>query len=112
LAQAGASTTGTGEEGFHSFLIIYAIVFFGIAFAAVLVGAAIMVGFLVVLFALVSAGVLSTGILVGMYRRSVAAGFRTLLVIVCGLAGLFTGAVGLWRFRSRPRRLCRCACSH
>ena len=95
-ATAGATTDGSGEEGFHSFLIIYAVVFIGIVFAAILVGAAIMVGFLVVLFALVSAGVLSTSILVGMHRRSAAAGFRTLLVIVCGLAGLFTGAVGLW----------------
>ena len=86
----------TQDDGMDMFLLFYAIAFIGIAFAAVFVGGAIMVGFLVVLFALVSAGVLSTGVLVGMRRRSAAAGFRTLLVIVCSLAGLFTGAVGLW----------------
>jgi hypothetical protein len=94
--KAGTTKAAAGDDGMDMFLLFYAIAFVGIAFAAVFVGAAIMVGFLLVLFALVSAGVLSTGVLVGMYRRSVAAGFRTLLVIVCGLAGLFTGAVGLW----------------
>ena len=96
---AGAATHNSGttqDDEMDMFLLFYAIAFVGIAFAAVLVGAAVMVGFLAVLFLLVSAGVLSTGILVGMYRRSVAAGFRTLLVIVCGLAGGFTGAVGVW----------------
>lgn len=96
-AKTTATTAGpTQDDGMDMFLLFYAIAFVGIAFAAIFVGTAILVGFLVVLFALVSAGVLSTGVLVGMYRRSIAAGFRTLLVIVCGLAGLFTGAVGLW----------------
>src|SRR6202000_930424 len=89
----------TQDDDMDMFLLFYAIGFIGVAFAVVFVGAAVMVGFLLVLFALVSAGVLSTGILVGMYRRSVAAGFRTLLVIICGLAGLFTGAIGLWLVR-------------
>jgi len=107
--RATADTTathaaGTGEnagtagedDGMNVFLFVFGMAFLCVAGAAILLGGAIMVGFLAVLFALVSAGVLSTGILAGMYRRSVAAGFRTLLVIVCGLAGLFTGAVGLW----------------
>jgi hypothetical protein len=95
-AAAAQAPDASADDGMNVFLLFFGIAFFGIAIAAIFVGAAIMVGFLVILFALVSAGVLSTGILVGMYRRSVAAGFRTLLVIACGVAGLFTGAVGLW----------------
>lgn len=84
------------DDDMDMFLLFYGIAFIGIAFAAVFVGVVIMTGFLGVLFLLVSAGVFSTSILMGMYRRSAAAGFRTLLTIGCGLAGLFTGAVGLW----------------
>jgi len=94
---AAAHTAGaTQDDDMDVFLLFYGIAFIGIAFAAVFVGAAVMVGFLAVLFVLVSAGVFSTSVLVGMYRRSAAAGFRTLLMIVCGLAGFFTGAVGVW----------------
>lgn len=96
-AGATAHTAGTTQDDdMDMFLLFYGIAFIGIAFAAVFVGAVLMVGFLAVLFLLVSAGVFSTSVLMGIYRRSAAAGFRTLLVIGCGLAGLFTGAVGLW----------------
>ncbi|HEV2482249.1 MAG TPA: hypothetical protein VGS79_21440 [Puia sp.] len=93
---AAANAGSTQDDDMDMFLLFYGIAFICIAFGAVFVGAAVLVGFLAVLFLLVSAGVFSTSVLMGMYRRSVAAGFRTLLMIICGLAGLFTGAVGLW----------------
>jgi hypothetical protein len=98
FATSGFAQTGkpADDDVFNLFLFAYAVAFLGIAGAAILIGAVIMVGFLAALFALASAGVLSTGILVGLYRRSLAAGFRTLVVLVCGLGGLFTGAIGLW----------------
>lgn len=69
----------------------------GIAmFLAMLAGTALMACFLIALFSLVSAGLFSTALLVGLHRRSVAAGFRTLVLLTCELAGLFTGGVALW----------------
>jgi hypothetical protein len=93
---ANTSAAANQDDGFSAFLLIYAIIFMAVLIGAILLGFVFLIGFLLVLFAMVSAGVLSTGILVGMQRRSVAAGFRTILMIVCCLGGVFVGSVGLW----------------
>lgn len=69
-------------------------------FVAMLAGTVLMISFLIALFSLVSAGLLSASLLVGLYRRSVAAGFRTLVLLTCELAGLFTGGIALWLVNS------------
>ncbi len=48
------------------------------------------------IFVLVSAGVISTAILVGVYKRSITAGFRTLLFIICPIGSIIAGMTGLY----------------
>lgn len=77
--------------GFTIFLAIASLVAGGI-----LAGSLAVMGSLLILFALVSAGIASAGVLVGLYRRSAAAGFKTILYMGCSLAGMLTGALGFW----------------
>jgi hypothetical protein len=96
LAQANGAATAQQDDDFAPFLLVFGVVIIAMSFAAILLGTAVLILFLVGLFAMVSAGVLSTGILVGMQRRSVAAGFKTILVIVSCFGGIFVGATGVW----------------
>jgi hypothetical protein len=96
LAQANGAATPQQDDDFAPFLLVFGVVIIAMSFAAVLLGTAVLIAFLLALFAMVSAGVLSTGILIGMQRRSVAAGFRTVLAIASCLGGVFVGATGAW----------------
>jgi hypothetical protein len=84
------------DDEFNLFLFAYLIAFCSVVVVAVIVGSVAVIMILLALFALVSAGIVSAGVLVGIYKRSVAAGFRALLVIVCSLGGIVAGAGGLW----------------
>jgi hypothetical protein len=48
------------------------------------------------IFALVTLGVLSTSVIFGMYKKSVAQGFKALMVITSACGGLVLGAAGFW----------------
>jgi len=84
------------DDEFNLFLLAYLIAFCSVVVGAVIVGSVAVIMILLALFALVSAGIVSAGVLVGIYKRSVAAGFRALVVIVCSLGGIVAGAGGLW----------------
>ena len=84
------------DDEFNLFLFAYLIAFCSVVVGAVIVGSVAMIMILLALFALVSAGIVSAGVLVGIYKRSVAAGFKALLVIICSLGGIVAGAGGLW----------------
>jgi hypothetical protein len=86
----------TPDEDFNLFLLVFGITFVCVMIGAVLAGSIAVMGFLLILFALISAGVASTGILVGLYRRSLSAGFGTILYIGCGGAGMLAGAPTFW----------------
>jgi hypothetical protein len=58
---------------------------------AAIVGSMAAALLLLALFVMASAGILSMGVLVGLYRRSVTAGFRTVLYITCALSGAILG---------------------
>jgi hypothetical protein len=86
----------TPDEDFNLFLMAFGIAFVCVMVGAVLAGSIAVMGLLLALFALISAGIASTGVLVGLYRRSLAAGFRTILYIGCSLAGMLAGAPVFW----------------
>ncbi|HXO75748.1 MAG TPA: hypothetical protein VN824_10945, partial [Puia sp.] len=65
------------DDEFNIFLMSITIAFFGMVIGGALIGAFVATLLLLFLFALVSAGILSAGILTGLYRRSIAAGFKT-----------------------------------
>lgn len=89
-ATASADDDGLGSPVVFAFLLGCA----GIAVGAGIVGAMFAVMILGVLVLLALAGILSAGVLVGLYRRSMTAGFKTVLLLACSLGGLVTGAGG------------------
>jgi len=94
-AKAGLSDPGPATDDMP-FALIAAVAFLSLALGGAIIGAFAATLFLIALLALVSAGILSAGILYGLHKRSVAAGFKTLLLIVCSLGGIVAGAGGFW----------------
>ena len=84
------------DDEFNIFLLAITIAFFSMVIGGALIGAFAATLLLLSLFALVSAGILSAGILTGLYRRSIAAGFKTILVIICSLSGIIGGTICFW----------------
>lgn len=95
-ATVSASATRQDNEEFNVFLLALGTAFVCIVLGATLAGSMLATLFLLSVFLLVSAGVLSVGVLVGFYRRSIAAGFRTVLMIVSIGGGVFCGAIAFW----------------
>lgn len=95
-AAATVATSATEDDEFNIFLLALGTAFVCIVLGATLAGSMLATLFLLGVFLLVSAGVLSVGVLVGFYRRSIAAGFRTALMIVCIGGGIACGAVAFW----------------
>lgn len=96
VAAAAVSATRQDDEEFNVFLLALGTAFVCIVLGATLAGSMLATLFLLGVFLLVSAGVLSVGILVGFYRRSVTAGFRTVLMIACIGGGVSCGAIAFW----------------
>jgi hypothetical protein len=95
-APVSASAARQDDEEFNVFLLALGTAFVCVVLGATLAGSMLAILFLLSVFLLVSAGVLSVGILVGFYRRSVAAGFRTVLMIACIGGGVFCGGIAFW----------------
>lgn len=94
LVAKNSQANSPDDEEFNLFL-------FSLIAVAVcgMIGAAIIGAFaatLVVLIsaALISFGILSISVLAGLYKRSVAAGFKTLLYILCPIGGAVIGMSG------------------
>lgn len=93
FAQSAPSVSQPDDSEFNLFLLVLAIAFFSVVIGAILAGSILVTLFLLSVLGLVSAGILSAGILVGFYRRSLEAGFRTVLLIVCSLSGILLGTI-------------------
>jgi hypothetical protein len=84
------------DDEFNIFLLAKTIAFFSMVIGGALIGAFAATLLLLSLFALVSAGILSAGLLAALYRRSIAAGFRTMVLIICSLGGILGGTICFW----------------
>jgi len=93
FAQSDPSIPQPDDSEFNLFLLALAIAFFSVVIGAIITGSILVTLFLLLVLALVSAGILSAGILVGFYRKSLGAGFRTALLIICSLTGILLGSV-------------------
>jgi hypothetical protein len=89
-------STPQPDDEFNIFLVVITIAFFSMVIGGALIGAIAVIVLLLSLFALVSAGILSAGLLVGLYRRSIAASFKTVLVIICSGSGIIGGTICFW----------------
>jgi len=91
LTQSGAE-----DDDFNAGLLVFAVIALSVMFGSMIMGfiATSLVG--AFLFILISSGILSAAILVGAYKRSVAAGFKTLVMITCSIGGILLGIGGLY----------------
>jgi hypothetical protein len=84
------------DDEFNAVLLVVGIAFVCIVIGATLAGAAAATLLLLLLFALVSAGIISAGVLTGLYRKSLAAGFTTVLVLISSFTTMVGGAICFW----------------
>lgn len=84
------------DEGMDMFLLILAGVFISGMVGAAIVGAAAGLIVLFFIFGLMAIGALSASVAVGMYRKSLAAGFKSFLMILFGTTCSVIGGCGLW----------------
>jgi len=81
------NSTHTDDEPFNIFLL-----FIGVSFICAMVGAAIIGAFgaalfLLLLFLFVVTGIASSSIVVGLHKRSLYAGFKTFVILLCAILG-------------------------
>jgi hypothetical protein len=84
------------DDEFNIFLLTIALSAACVIIGATIVGAAAATLFLLLLFTLVSAGIVSAGILIGLYRRSVSAAFKSILALICSITISIAGAAAFW----------------
>jgi len=84
------------EEEFNLFLLAIAIAFVSIVVGATLLGSMVVTLGLLALFGLVTAGILSAGVLVGLYRKSNSAGFKTIMAVTGCLSGVLIGEIAFY----------------
>jgi hypothetical protein len=88
-ARAGAvSSTAINDDGFDPGIFFIVLILAGIIAGAAIVGSMAAALLLLALFLLASAGILSAGVMIGFYRRSATAGFRTVLYLACMFGGV------------------------
>jgi hypothetical protein len=91
-----AATVATEDDEFNIFLFTFASVFLAAMAGVALIAAIVTALILFFLFALLSLGVLSTSFMVGLYKKSIAAGFKIFIVLVFTGGGTLIGIIGLW----------------
>ena len=84
------------DDEFNVFLLAIAIAFICIVVGSTLVGTMVVTLGLLALFGLVTAGILSAGILVGLYRKSVSAGFKTFMAVSGCVCGVVIGEIAFY----------------
>lgn len=84
------------EDDFSPGLAMFAL--FGIGFMFICIGAGIVLTVIgvLILFGLIGAGILSASVFIGLYNKSFEKGFKTFIVSVSTVGGLFIGATGFW----------------
>jgi hypothetical protein len=93
---AQTANTRTDDNDFAPGLFIVIIIFFSVMAGAMLAGTLAAGLVLFFLFGVVSAGIFSTAVMVGLYKRSVSAGFKTLVLLISTLGGIILGIGGLY----------------
>ena len=87
----GGEETDESDDEFNIFLFVIATGFFGAALGAVMAGAFAVFLFLSIAALLAIAGIVSASLLIGLYKRSLQSGFKSLLLISASLLGIACG---------------------
>lgn len=94
LASAQTDTNSHPDDEFNLFLLGLLTIFVCAMIGAAIVGAFTATLFVFLLFGLVSLGILSTSIIIGLYKKSVSAGFKSFLIILHGSGCMAIGGIG------------------
>lgn len=84
------------DEEFNLLILAVIIALLCIVVGATLVGSMVATLAMLALFGLVTAGILSAGVLVGFYRRSIGAGFKTIVAVTGCLSGILIGEIAFY----------------
>jgi hypothetical protein len=95
-AQDSTSATPPVDEGMDLFLLIIAGIFISLMLGAAVAGSVAVTGLILALGIFISMGIVSVAAMTALYKRSLSAGFKTFLFIVCPLAGILLGIGGVW----------------
>lgn len=96
IMNIGEEQTKEPDDEFNIFLMVFAIGFMCAALGAVMAGAFAVCLFLGVTLLLTTIGIVSASLLIGLYKRSLQAGFKSLLLITGSLLGIAFGLFILW----------------
>lgn len=89
-------TNSEQDDEFNLFLFALAAAFLGLILGAALIGG-LTATFIILLLGLFSTlGIISIAVFTGLYKRSASAVFKTLLYIICPIAGMVIGIAGIW----------------
>lgn len=95
FAQTG-STKNSSDDEMNIFLFVFALVVISIILGAAVIGAFAATMFLLLAALFISIGILSVSTMVGFYKRSIQAAFKTFLFIACSLTGMAIGGLGFF----------------
>jgi len=95
FAQTDTTKTGADDE-MNIFLFVFALVVISIILGAAAIGAFAATMFLLLAALFISLGILSVSTMVGLYKQSIQAAFRTFLFIACSLVGMAIGGLGFF----------------
>lgn len=84
------------DDEFNLFLLIFAICVLSFTLGAVLTGVILVSIVLLAIVAMSTAGIISAAIIMSIYKRSFAAGFKTLLLTGCSIGGIIAGGSSFW----------------
>lgn len=90
------SSEGFVDEDFNLFLLGFALVVTAFVILLMGSGAVITIIFLGIIFAFTTFGILTTSILIGIKQKSFQKGFKSFMIILCGIGGLIFGTFALW----------------
>ena len=93
---AQSTASSNADDEFNVFLLAVAIAFVCIVFGATLIGSMVATMAMLALFGMVVAGILSAAVLVGLYRKSVGAGFKAVIAITGCLSGILIGEIAFF----------------
>ena len=84
------------EENFPAMQFIFILVIFGLMLFLVGVGVILTILALLAFFGLITLGLVSASMAVGLYRKSLRSGFRTLVILASTVAGGLCGILVAW----------------
>jgi MFS family permease len=91
---AFAQSNNSNDDEFNLFLLSLLAIFFCAMIGAAIIGAMVAALVLFFLLALITAGVLSTSVMIGLYKRSFEAGFKSFLMILFAVSCAVIGCIG------------------